>query len=146
ANELVARMPDAVIHAGADGMILYWNDGATRIFGFTAAEAIGQSLDIIIPESLRARHWDGFDHTMKTGETRYGAGDVLAVPAIRKDGQRVSVEFTVTPFRGPDGKIVGIAAVLRDVSKRFAETRALRRELEALRAAQKENPAPEARG
>jgi len=135
ANELVARMPDAVIHADADGRILFWNDGATRIFGYTAAEAVGQSLDIIIPEGLRARHWDGFNHTMETGQSRYGAGDLLAVPAMRKDGQRISVEFTVTPFRGPDGQMAGIAAVLRDVSARFAETRSLRRELEALRAA-----------
>ena len=110
-----------------------WNHGAERIFGHAATEAIGQSLDLIIPDSLRARHWAGYRHTMATGESRYGAGDLLAVPARRKDGTRISVEFTIVPFRGLGGRMTGIAAILRDVTARFEETRALRRELESLR-------------
>ena len=130
---LVRDMPDAVIYADKEGRIAFWNGGAERIFGFTEAEAKGQSLDIIIPENLRARHWQGFEATMQTGKSRYGAGDTLAVPALRKDRGRVSIEFTVLPFRDEAGRIAGIAAVLRDVTPRFEEMRALRRELAALR-------------
>lgn len=128
---LVRGMPDAVIYADGEGAIRFWNAGAERIFGFAAAEALGQSLDIIIPEGLRARHWAGFDQTMRTGESRYGAGDLLAVPALRKNGTRLSIEFTVLPFHDEAGRMLGIAAVLRDVTKRFEEMRALRRQLAA---------------
>jgi PAS domain S-box-containing protein len=132
-RDLVTGTSDAIIYADSEGVIRFWNGGAVRIFGFAENEAVGQSLDLIIPESLRERHWQGFDHTMRTGESRYGAGDILAVPALRKDGKRISVEFTILPFRGDDGKIVGIAAILRDVTTRFEQMRALQRELAALR-------------
>jgi len=114
-------------------MIRFWNAGAQRIFGFREAEAIGKSLDIIIPENLRARHWAGFNETMRTGKTRYGNGDILAVPALRQDGARISVECTVLPFHDEARQMVGIAAILRDVTKRFEEMRALRRQLSELR-------------
>jgi PAS domain S-box-containing protein len=126
---LAREAPDAVIYADGKGMIRFWNAGAERIFGFSEDEAAGKSLDIIIPENLRARHWAGFDETMRTGKTRYGAGDILAVPALRKDGTRISVEFTVLPFHDEAGHMVGIAAILRDVTKRFEEMKALRRQL-----------------
>ena len=133
--ELVRRAADAIIYADHEGAIRFWNAGAARMFGFTEQEAIGQSLDLIIPQSLRERHWQGFDSTMRTGESRYGAGDTLAVPAMRKDGARISVEFTIVPFRDNSGKMSGIAAMLRDVSARFEQMKALQRELAELRAA-----------
>jgi PAS domain S-box-containing protein len=126
AATLLRSMPDAVVYSDAEGRIQYWNGGAERMFGYAAPEALGQSLDIIVPESLRTRHWAGYDKTMHTGVTRYGEGDLLAVPAVRKDGTRISIEFTVTPFRDDAGKIFGIAAVMRDVTKRFEEMKALR--------------------
>jgi len=126
ATELLHSMPDAVIYSDAEGRIRYWNAGAERMFGHAASEALGQSLDMIIPQSLRQRHWAGYDKTMQTGTTRYGAGDLLAVPAIRKDGTRISIEFTITPFHDAAGKMLGIAAVMRDVTKRFEEMKALR--------------------
>jgi PAS domain S-box-containing protein len=129
ANAVVREMPDAVIYADADGVIRFWNKGAERIFGFEEAEALGQSLDIIIPEKLRQRHWAGYDKTMRTGETRYGAGDLLAVPAVRRDGSRISVEFTIVPFHDEAGRIAGIAAVMRDVTARFEEMKALRKQV-----------------
>ena len=131
--ELVSRAADAIIYADHAGTIRFWNTGAERTFGFAANEAIGQSLDLIIPRNLRERHWQGFDKTMRTGESRYGAGDTLSVPAIRKDGARISVEFTIMPFRDDGGRMVGIAAILRDVTARFEQMRALQRELTALR-------------
>jgi len=89
---------------------------------------VGQSLDIILPEKLRKRHWDGFAETIRTGKTRYSAGDILTVPAIRKDGARISIEFTVLPFADRTGHILGMAAILRDVTQRLEEMKQLRTE------------------
>lgn len=123
---LVHDTPDAIVYADAEGMIAFWNKGAERIFGFSAAEAVGQPLDIIIPDGLRKRLWSGYRETVRTGTSRCGAGDVLAVPALRKDGARISVEFTILRFRDKTGRTLGIAAILRDITKRFDETKALR--------------------
>ena len=120
---------DAIILADREGVIRFWNAGAERLFGFTPAEALGRPLDIIVPEPQRARHWAGFSRVMETGESRYGAGDMLSVPALRKDGVRISVEFTIVPFRGDDGSMAGIAAIMRDVTQRFEEMRALRKQV-----------------
>jgi PAS domain S-box-containing protein len=122
---LVHDGPDAVIYADYGGLIRFWNHGAERIFGYSAAETIGSSLDIIIPDHLRGRHWQGYLETVRTGKTRYAEGDVLAVPAVRKDGTRVSIEFTMFPYRDREGNLIGIAAILRDVTKRFEEIKAL---------------------
>lgn len=127
AARIVSETPDGILYSDVDGVIRLWNGGCERIFGFKEAEAVGQSLDIIIPENLRARHWRGFDETIRTGRTRYGAGDLLAVPALRRDGTRISVEFSILPFSGTDGRIVGMAAILRDVTERFEEIKALRK-------------------
>lgn len=139
---LVREAPDAIVYADAEGVIRFWNRGAERIFGYAEAEALGKSLDIIIPESLRARHWNGYRATMSSGSTRYGAGEILAVPAVRKDGRRISIEFTIVPFRDDAGRMAGIAAILRDVTVRFEELRALRGQL--AEAAGKPKPPPAA--
>ena len=120
---------DAVVATDRDGRITFWNPGATRIFGFTAEEAVGQSLDLIIPENLRARHWAGFGHTMATGTSRYDHGDLLSVPALTKDGRRISVEFTIAMLRDTNQEVAGTAAVMRDVTRRFEELKDLRRRL-----------------
>jgi PAS domain S-box-containing protein len=124
---------DAIIFADHDGAIRFWNPGAERLFGFTAAEALGRSLDIITPEPQRARHWAGFHWVMQTGESRYGQGDILAVPGLRKDGTRISLEFTMVPIRSEDDRMEGMVAVMRDVTRRFDEMRALRREIAAMK-------------
>jgi PAS domain S-box-containing protein len=130
---LVRSLPrtrsDAIIAADRDGVIRFWNPGAERIFGFVHDDAIGRSLDLIIPERLRQRHWDGFRRTVETGNSRYGEGDVLAVPAFHKNGTTISVEFTIMPLTDESGAIVGMAAILRDVTKRFEELRSLKRKL-----------------
>jgi PAS domain S-box-containing protein len=133
-EQLTVDCPDAVIYADATGKIRFWNASATRVFGFEWGEALGQTLDLIVPEGLRARHWEGYDRVMAGGAGRYGEGDVLAVPAIRKDGKRISIEFTVLPIRDDAGMMLGIAAFLRDTTARFEELRALRRELAAMKA------------
>ena len=134
---LVRETPDAIIYADSQGLIAFWNKGAERIFGYPEAEAVGKSLDLIIPESLRKRHWSGFEQTVQSGTSRYGAGDLLAVPAIRKDGTRLSVEFTILPLHDRSGRTLGIAATLRDVTGRFEEMKALR----AAAAAKAQRPA-----
>lgn len=123
---LACEAADAIIYADAEGRIAFWNKAAERIFGFSAAEAQGKTLDIIIPEKLRDRHNRGFAETVRTGRTRYGAGAVLAVPAVRRDGTRLSIEFTILPFRDRAGRILGIAATLRDVTARFEKAKASR--------------------
>jgi PAS domain S-box-containing protein len=127
AQALLASGADAIVATDRDGIIRHWNPGAERIFGHSAAEAVGKSLDLIIPEQLRARHWEGYAQVMRTGRSRYGEGDLLAVPGLRKDGSRVSLEFTVAMIRNEAGEMVGIAAVLRDVTARFEEMKTLRK-------------------
>jgi PAS domain S-box-containing protein len=128
-RRLVDEAGDGILIAGADGTIRFWNPGAARIFGFTSDEAVGQSLDIIIPAALRARHWHGYAESIRSGQTRYGAGDLLAVPALRKDNARISIEFSIVPFRDDSGRITAIGAVVRDVTRRFEEMQGLRRAL-----------------
>ena len=134
AARLVKGSADAIVYADAAGVIRFWNAAATRIFGYEAGEALGGSLDLIIPERLRPRHWQGFDEVMHGRASHYGEGDLLAVPALHKDGRQISVEFSILPFDDAAGGMIGIAAVLRDVTKRFEEMRALRRELAAAKA------------
>lgn len=132
-DALLNSASDAIIATNREGVVTFWNPGATRIFGFSSDEAIGQSLDFIIPENLRARHWEGYRHTMATGESRYGTGDLLSVPALTKSGTRISVEFTIVMLRDERGLPDGTVAVLRDITKGFMEKLALRRELAELR-------------
>jgi PAS domain S-box-containing protein len=128
-NALLSTRADAIVAADREGVIRFWNPGAERIFGHRAADAIGQSLDLIIPERLRQRHWAGYGRTMQTGESRYGDGDLLSVPARRNDGATVSIEFTIVPLKDETGHMVGMAAIMRDVTERFEEMRSLKRKL-----------------
>jgi len=126
----VQAAADAIIAAGADGRIVFWNPAATRIFGFTETEALGQSLDLIIPERFRARHWEGYRQVMETGKTKYAA-DVLRVPATAKDSRALSIAFTVTLIDAGDrGRI--ITAIVRDETTRWNEERELKRRLAEL--------------
>ncbi len=125
---LVDAAGDAIVVADPEGRIRFWNPAATRIFGYAAEEAVGQSLDLIIPEHFRARHWDGYHEVMRTGQTRYGA-DVLRVPALHKDGRRLSIAFTVALLTDAGGRVTGIAAIVRDETQRWEEEQRLRRRL-----------------
>ena len=136
--ELVDSMGDAVVVADAGGRIAYWNGSAERMFGWPSEEAVGQTLDLIIPERLRQRHWDGSHNVMETGETRYGH-DLLRVPAVRRSGERMSIAFTVCLLHDGDGPPGGIAAVIRDESERWAEEQALRRRVSEL---ERSTPSP----
>ncbi len=130
-EQLVTTAGDAIVVANAAGNIVLWNAAAERIFGFTAGEAMGQTLDIIIPERLRQRHWEGYHKTMATGQTRYGA-EVLRVPAVRKDGGALSIAFTVSMLYGADGNVTGIVSIIRDDTARWDEERALKQRVREL--------------
>lgn len=132
-ERIVDASGDAVVFADRDGVVRLWNRGAEEIFGYAASEAIGRTLDLIIPDKLRERHWEGYRRVMETGVTQYGRS-VLAVPAVRKDGTRRSIEFTVALVRDDAGGLLGIAAILRDVTVRFEEERRLRSQLRTLEA------------
>jgi PAS domain S-box-containing protein len=123
--------PDAILVCDPKGTVRYWNGSAERVFGFSRAEAVGVSMDFIIPERLRGRHWTGWDGTMRTGVTRYGEGQLLAVPALHKDGRQLSIEFSIQILKDAAGQIEWIVAVVRDVTERYAREKALRAQLKA---------------
>jgi PAS domain S-box-containing protein len=133
-RQVVEGSPDAIIFGDAEGIIRLWNAGATAIFGFTAEEAVGRSMDLIIPERLRGRHWAGYHRTMATGKSRYGSGDLLAVPATTKDGRTISIEFTIQMLTGDGGRILGPVAIIRDVTRRFQREKELSRRVKELEA------------
>jgi len=130
-RRIVSESRDAVIFADREGLIRLWNTGAEALFGYRAAEMEGRSLDLIIPEALRARHDEGFRRVMAKGESRYAA-ELLAVPGLRKDGARLSLEFTITLIKDDEGEVLGAAAILRDVSIRWQRDQEMRRRLAAL--------------
>jgi PAS domain S-box-containing protein len=130
---LVASIGDAVIVSDVAGNVVLWNAGAERLFGWTEAEAMGQRMDMIVPERLRQRHWDGYDKSMATGQTKY-AHDVLRVPAVDKAGRALSIAFTVFMLFGADGKPTACGSVIRDETDRFAQDRALRKRVTELEA------------
>lgn len=130
-KRIVESSPDAIIFSDQDGIIRLWNAGAEAIFGYTAEEAVGVTLDIIVPEAIRERHWEGYYRVMKTGVTKYGK-DLLSVPGIRKDGSRVSLEFSVALIRDEDGALLGVSAVIRDVTARWQKEREMEERLASL--------------
>jgi PAS domain S-box-containing protein len=123
--------PDAILICDRAGMVRYWNTAAERIFGFRATEMVGGSMNRIIPERFRSRHWAGWEATMRTGITRYAEGQLLAVPALHKDGRQISIEFSIQLLKDAEGQIEWMAAIVRDVTKRFIREKNLRAHLKA---------------
>src|ERR671924_1432974 len=144
-RQIVEPAQDAMIFADRDGIIRLWNAGAEAIFGYRAEEAVGHTLDLTIPEHLRQRHWAGYHKAMATGATRYDR-ELLAVPARRKDGTRLSLEFTIVILRQPSGELLGAAAIIRDVTARWQRDRALKERLAALEAQMQHASAPPGEG
>jgi PAS domain S-box-containing protein len=140
-QQMVAAIGDALVVCDREGRVIVWNTAAERLFGWTEAEAMGQRMDMIVPERLRQRHWDGYDKSMETGKTRY-AHDVLRVPAVNKAGQDLSIAFTVFMLYGDDGHVTACGSVIRDETQRFAEDRQMRKRLRELEAQVKDSPAP----
>ena len=133
---IVEKAPDAVMFADREGVIQLWNEGAEWIFGVAKAEALGRSLDLIIPERLRARHWQGYHQTMATGETRYGR-QLLRVPALKGDGEQFSSEFSIVLVQDETGRPLGVAAILRDVSAQWQREKELKERIAVLESERK---------
>jgi len=125
-KQLVEVLGDALVVSDTGGVIRLWNAAAERLFGFTKAEALGNSLDLIIPERLQARHWAGYKKAMASGDTHYNS-DLLRVPAVHKNGRPLSIAFTVAILLGAERRVTGIVAMIRDDTRHFAEERVLRR-------------------
>jgi len=130
-KQIVDFAQDGILFADQDGNIQLWNSGAETIFGYTSEEAIGKSLDLIVPEKLRERHWKGYLRVMETGESRYGS-ELLKVPAIRKDGSTISVEFTILLVRNHQNEIIGTVAILRDVTEGWKQEKELKQKIKFL--------------
>ena len=132
-RQMINDAPDAILISDLKGVIRFWNRGAEQIFGHAAAEAVGQSLDLIIPENLRSRHWEGYWRVMETGETKYKTG-LLSSPGIRKDGSRVSLEFSMVLLHDKAGAMQGCASIMRDVTERWQKEKELKERLTACEA------------
>jgi len=130
-SQIVDFAQDGILFADRDGIIRLWNSGAETIFGYNAREALGQNLDLIVPEKLRERHWEGYRRVMETGESRYGK-ELLKVPAIHKDGKRISVEFTIILVRNRRNEILGSASIMRDVTERWQKEKGLNEQIKSL--------------
>ncbi len=127
-QQIVEGAQDAIIFADTEGIIRLWNSGAEAIFGYSAEEATGATLDLIVPEKLREKHWEGYRKVMATGVTKYGS-DILAVPALRKDNSRISVEFTIVLLQDTAGTPQGTAAIMRNVTERWQKEKELKKRL-----------------
>ncbi len=132
-ESIVDQSSVAIVFGDREGIIRLWNAGAETMFGWTAGEAIGKSMDMIIPQKHRARHWEGYSHVMESGVTKYGRS-VLSVPALTKDGRRISIEFNVVLLKDVGGRVVGVAATMQDVTARWERDKALRARLAELEA------------
>jgi PAS domain S-box-containing protein len=132
---IVEQSPDAMIFADTGGIIRLWNTAAERIFGFTATSAVGENLNIVIPESLRDAHWTGYARALAAGETKY-RGQALPTKALKADGSTIYVELSFAIVHADDGTVVGALANARDITERFEHDRNIRRELRELRRTQ----------
>jgi len=130
-EQIVNNNSDAIMFADHEGNIRLWNKGAEAMFGYSAAEAEGKNLDLIIPENLRGRHWEGYHKVMASGVTRYGT-ELLAAPGIKKDGTRLSLEFSMVIVKGEDGAVAGTGAIIRDITVRWQKEKALKERIKAL--------------
>jgi PAS domain S-box-containing protein len=128
--QLVQESPDIIMMADLNGIIRYWNRGAEQIFGYAASEAVGQSLDLIIPENLRERHWEGYNRVMASGVTKYTTG-LLSSPGVKRDGSRVSLEFSMILLKDDTGGMQGCGTVMRDVTARWLREKELKTRLAA---------------
>ncbi|MEO8196736.1 MAG: PAS domain S-box protein [Thermoanaerobaculia bacterium] len=142
-GRVLAGSADAILVCDYEGALRFWNTAAERIFGHSAAEALGASLDLVIPERLRSRHWAGWGVTMQSGVTRYGKGQLLAVPALHKDGRQISIEFSIQILPGAGRPVDWVVAIVRDVSERYEREKALRLRVKSVESA---SPTPRPAG
>jgi PAS domain S-box-containing protein len=140
-ESIVDQSPTAIVVGDREGIVRLWNAGAQTMFGWSAEETLGKSMDMIIPEKHRPRHWEGYDRVMASGVTKYGR-NLLAVPALTKDGRRISIEFNVVLLKDAEGRVLGIAATMQDVTARWERDKALHARLAELEGKLKQGTVP----
>jgi len=128
---LLHQSPDAIIFADTEGMIRFWNAAATRIFGYPEAQAMGHSLDIIVPDRFREAHWKGFERALSDRATKY-AGQALATRASRADGAQIYVELSFAMVLDERGDVLGALSHARDITERFEQERSARKRIREL--------------
>jgi PAS domain S-box-containing protein len=141
-ESIVDQSPTAIVVGDREGIVRLWNAGAQTMFGWSAEEALGKSMDMIIPEKHRPRHWEGYDRVMASGVTKYGR-NLLAVPALTKDGRRISIEFNVVLLKDAEGRVLGIAATMQDVTARWERDKVLHARLAELEGKLKQGVVPD---
>lgn len=139
AARLLDQAPDAVIYADHTGVIRYWNPAAERVFGYQPAQAVGRSLDLIVPQEFRDAHWAGYQRAVAAGATKY-VGRALTTRALRADGSSTYVDLAFEIVHDSDGAVTGVMATARDVTERFTAERAMRRRLRELEASTRDVP------
>ncbi|HXS52124.1 MAG TPA: PAS domain S-box protein [Usitatibacter sp.] len=122
---LVEQLPVSVILADREGLIRVWNRASEALFGFTAQEVLGRSLDVVIPEHLRPAHWEAYGRALASGTTKY-SGRVMTTRAVHKDGRKLYVDFSFAMLKDPAGAVVGAMATGRDITERYLAERARR--------------------
>lgn len=130
-RQIATLARDAILFADEQGLIRTWNKGAEAIFGYSAAEALGQSLELIIPENLRQRHNEGYAATIQSGHSKYGS-DLLSVPAVHKDGHRLFCDFSIVMIKDDAGKMLGVASIMRDTTAQKAREKEMREKIKSL--------------
>ena len=134
AAAMVKAVPEAIIFADLKGLVRYWNRGAEEIFGFTAQEAMGQSLDLIIPERMRQAHWDGYYKAIEYGDTYSGRGSRVTRSLHKEEGRSLYVDMSFAIVKDHEGKVIGSLAVARDATERFTAEKEMRKQIAALSA------------
>lgn len=134
ASGIVKAIPEAIIYADLEGRVRYWNRGAEEIFGFSADEAMGQSLDLIIPERMRQAHWDGYNKALKLGDTYSGRGSRVTRGLHKEEGRPLYVDMSFAIVKDNSGQVVGSLAVARDATERFTAEKEMRKQIAALSA------------
>ncbi|MFC7518800.1 PAS domain-containing protein [Herbaspirillum sp. GCM10030257] len=127
-QRILESMPEALILSDLEGTIKIWNAGAASLFGYASDEALGRSLNLIIPDHLRKAHWDGFHQAIMRGSTAHGKRSAIT-RSLHKGGQQLYVDMSFAVVSDSDGKIIGALAVARDATERYVEERNLRRQL-----------------
>jgi len=133
AVHILRSMPEALIFCDLEGIIRVWNGGAEKVFGWSAAEAVGQSLDLIIPERMRKAHWDGFNQALARGGVKPGRTSMIT-RSLHKSEEFIYVDMSFEMVRDEAGQMLGSLAVARDATKRFNDEKALRKQLAELSA------------
>jgi len=133
AASILRCMPEALIFCDLEGIIRVWNGGAEKVFGWPAAEAVGQNLDLIIPERMRKAHWDGFNQAIERGGVKPGR-TAMITRSLHKSGEFIYVDMSFEMVKDAQGQMLGSMAVARDATARFTEEKALRKQLAELTA------------